>query len=86
MPCPKNVFIDTCIFDGQAYNFASSVFASFSEAAKGKQLTLLLPDPTEREIRKHIHSNALGALNDQKGFYRITFLSAGRYGRRRAGC
>jgi len=62
MPCPQNIFLDTCIFDGQAYNFNSAAFLSFSDAAQGKELKLLLPDPTEREIRKHITRNARAAL------------------------
>jgi len=69
MLCPNNIFIDTSIFDGQAFNFASSAFASFSKAAAGQNLTLLLPDPTEREIQKHIIRNAreaLKALRDAK--------------------
>jgi len=62
MLCPNNIFIDTSIFDGQAFNFASAAFESFSKAAAGKNLTLLLPDPIEREIRKHIVGNARAAL------------------------
>jgi hypothetical protein len=33
-----------------------------SSPAKDKYLTLLLPDPTEREMRKHIYRNAHEAL------------------------
>lgn len=63
MLSPNNIFIDTSIFVHGAFNFASSAFASFSKAASGKNLTLLMPDPTEREIRKHIVLNAHEALN-----------------------
>jgi hypothetical protein len=62
MFCPKDIFIDTSVFDGQAYNFASSAFTSFHDASKDKGLTLLLPDPIKREIRKHISDNARDAL------------------------
>ncbi len=62
MLCPNNIFIDTSIFDGQAFNLTSLAVASFIKAAAGKNLTLPLPERTEREIRKHIVGKARAAL------------------------
>lgn len=69
MSLPKAVFLDTSIFAGQQYNFGSTAFSSFVPAAKQKGLRLLLPDPTEREIRRQIKvrsDEALKALDDAR--------------------
>lgn len=69
MSLPKAIFIDTSIFDEQSYNFSSSTISSFLEAAKTKGLILLMPDATEREVRRHIKAraeSALKALEDAK--------------------
>lgn len=62
MSYPKAVFIDTCIFDECCYNFSTPTFRTFCEAVKGKELQLLLPDPTEREIRRHINMQVDSAI------------------------
>jgi len=54
MAVPKNIFIDTSILDGCSYNFESAAVQPLIEIAKSTPLTLLLPEPTEREIRRHI--------------------------------
>jgi hypothetical protein len=59
---PKAVFIDTCIFDEAAYNFSSPTFRMFCDAVKGKGLQLLLPDPTVREINRHIDEQVTSAI------------------------
>ncbi|MBT2304204.1 DUF4935 domain-containing protein [Variovorax paradoxus] len=62
MSAPSAAFLDTSVFDGQQYNFASTALKTFIPAAKKAGLKLLLPDPTEREIRRHIHTRAREAL------------------------
>ncbi len=52
MTAPKHIFIDTNILDRAAYNFRSPRFVAFVAAASAK-VTLLLPDPMEREIKRH---------------------------------
>lgn len=69
MSVPTAIFIDTSILDEQNYNFASAALTAFVEAAKGKALLLLLPDPTQREIIRHIMERSdavVRALEDAK--------------------
>jgi hypothetical protein len=56
------VFLDTSIFDGQQYNFSSTALSTFLKAATDKKLLLLLPDPTEREILRHIRTRSTEAI------------------------
>jgi hypothetical protein len=49
LPLPRVILVDTSIFDQQAYNFASAALTQLTSIAMSKQLTLLLPDPIERE-------------------------------------
>lgn len=53
MTTPTHLFIDTCIFDQTGYNFSSSRIRPFHEAAKELSLTLVDPDPTNRERKRH---------------------------------
>lgn len=62
MVAPRHIFLDTSIVDGQQYNFSSHAFAALTEAAKMLPLTLVLPAPTEMEIRRHIKRRATEAL------------------------
>jgi hypothetical protein len=62
MSLPKAVFLDTSILDGQQFNFASTSLATFVPACVGRGLKLLLPDPTELEIKRHIKKRSLEAL------------------------
>ncbi len=69
MSVPNRIFIDTSILDEQNYNFDSSALAPFIEAVRPRQVILLLPDPTEREIRRHIRhksQDVLKALQEAK--------------------
>jgi hypothetical protein len=54
MSCPRVVFLDTSIFDSQRYNFSSNAFEPFLKAVSADKFMLLLPDPTEQEIKRHI--------------------------------
>ncbi len=54
MPLPSAVLIDTVIFDGQAYDFASPTVEALLHLAKRRKLKLVLPDPIEREVRRLI--------------------------------
>lgn len=62
MTHPKAVFLDTCVFAGQQYNFNSAVIRSFVPAAKAAEIKLLLPDPTAREIARQIKERSDDAL------------------------
>jgi hypothetical protein len=58
MSAPTYIFIDTGIFDEQNYNFNSTAFNAFLMAIKKQGLKLVLPDPTLREIERHIAKRA----------------------------
>jgi hypothetical protein len=67
MSIPTAVFLDTSVFDGQSYNFSSTAFSTFVPACKQRSLKLLLPDPTEREIKRHMadrSTEAIGFIED----------------------
>jgi hypothetical protein len=63
MSVPTVVFLDTSILDEQNYNFSSAAMLAFLEAVKGRKLMLLLPDPTEREIDRHIKERSDAVVN-----------------------
>jgi predicted nucleic acid-binding protein len=54
MTIPTAIFIDTTVFDSQHYNYDNTVLSSFAKATQDHDLKLLLPDPTLREIRRHL--------------------------------
>ena len=54
MSVPNAVFIDTCVFEELAYNFDSEVLRAFLEVAKPRKVRLIVPDPTQREVWRHI--------------------------------
>jgi hypothetical protein len=62
MSLPSAVFLDTSILAGQQYNFASTAISSFVPVADKNGLRVLLPDPTEREIRRQIRERSEEAL------------------------
>lgn len=69
MSLPSVAFLDTSVFAGQQYNFASTALTSFLVVAQRSGLKLLLPDPTEREIVRQIRErsqDALKALDDAR--------------------
>jgi hypothetical protein len=66
---PNTIFVDSSVLDEQNYNFGSSALAPFVSAAKEHKLTLLLPDPTLREITRHIDERSkevVKALEDAR--------------------
>ncbi len=58
MSVPTTIFIDTSILDGQNYNFSSGAISSFLSVSKNQNHILLLPDPTRREIERHIKNQS----------------------------
>jgi PIN domain len=63
MSTPTAVFLDTSVLAGQQYNFASTALSTFIPVAKKAGLKFLLPDPTEREVRRQIRARAQEALD-----------------------
>lgn len=63
MPLPRTIVIDTNVFDQHAYHFASPTIQKFVDLTKAERFTLLLADPLEREIKRHISekSRAVGS-------------------------
>jgi hypothetical protein len=55
MSVPAAFFIDTSIYDSQQFNFRSVAFTTFQVEAKRRGLRLLIPDPTEREVSRHMN-------------------------------
>jgi PIN domain len=69
MSLPKAAFLDTSVFAGQQYNYASAVLTSFAPVAQKADLKILLPDPTSREVARQIKersADALKALDDAR--------------------
>jgi hypothetical protein len=62
MAIPTAVFLDTCVLEGQSFNFSSVALSTFAEASKKHDLRLLLPDPTKREIWRHMAVRSEQAL------------------------
>ena len=66
MPVPPAIFIDTCIFHGQAFDFKSPQFEALVAAAKGTGIKLLLPHPVRLEIERHIDEQTSSAVSALK--------------------
>jgi hypothetical protein len=66
MPLPRTVLIDTNIFEQYGYAFASQPVEKFLAIAQVKNLTLLLPDAIEREVRRHIKDKSAAAQSALK--------------------
>jgi hypothetical protein len=62
MSVPTAVFLDTSILDGQQYNYSSTALSTFIPVCAKRGMTFLLPEPTEREIQRHIRDRSLQAL------------------------
>lgn len=62
MAIPSLVFIDTCVFEAQHFDFESTLVASFVQAARSRGVTLLMPDPTRGEIVRHMEEKSKEAL------------------------
>jgi len=63
MSVPNAIFIDTSVLDEQNYNFSSVATSAFLEAVKDQKVILLLPDPTRREIERHIEERSQEVIN-----------------------
>ncbi len=76
MAVPNIVFIDTCIFDGVAYNFDSEKMKAFLNAAEKAKLTLLLPITTQHEVLRHLdekQEEVIKALEDVR--HKVPFIT-----------
>lgn len=62
MTLPQSIFLDTSVFAGQQYNFGSIALSTFVEVAKEKGLSLVLPAPTENEVKRQLTSRSDEAL------------------------
>ena len=62
MSIPAAVFLDTSIFDGQNYNYQSTALSTFVPACTKRGVRLLLPEPTDQEIERHIKERSTDAL------------------------
>ena len=63
MSIPTAVFLDTSVLDSQQYNFQSTALSTFVPACAKRGVKLLLPDPTEREIKRHLRERATETMN-----------------------
>ncbi len=61
MRVPQTILIDTNIFDKNHYYFGSRWVQRFVLLAAANKSTLLLPDPIEREVLRHIKERARAA-------------------------
>lgn len=59
---PTAVFLDTSIIGAQQFNFSSTALTTFAPVCKKQSMKLLLPDPTEREIRRQIKNRSQEAF------------------------
>lgn len=66
MSVPTTIFIDTSILDGQNYNFSSGAISALLEITKNKKITLLIPNPTSREIQHHIEKRSKDVVKTLK--------------------
>ncbi|MCH8475191.1 MAG: PIN domain-containing protein [Opitutales bacterium] len=62
MSVPTTIFIDTSIFEEMGYNFEAASIEAFRQIVGTEKFTLLMPDPTIREIRRHIKDKAAAAV------------------------
>jgi hypothetical protein len=77
MAIPSLVFIDTCVFERQHFDFESTLIASFVEAARERKVKLLMPDPTRGEIVRHMEARTEEALQALETVRRkVPFLRA----------
>jgi hypothetical protein len=62
MPAWSAIFIDTCIFDAQRFDFRSSQIEALVAATKRTGIKLLLPHPVLLEIERHIEEQTARAV------------------------
>lgn len=58
---PTTVFIDTCIYEREGFNFESSVLTAFKEAVGKHGLKLVVPSATRDEVVRHMEEKAADA-------------------------
>jgi len=76
MSIPTTIFIDTSVFDESAYNLYSTRFKAFISLGETLNLKLLIPDPTSREVKRHIRERSKAAVKSLENAVRHTpFLS-----------
>lgn len=61
MTVPGFVFIDTSVFVELAFNFRSQKVAALQDASRAARLSLVVPDPTRREVERHFRERAIQA-------------------------
>jgi hypothetical protein len=66
MPAWPAIFLDTCILEGEQFDFTSTQFKALLAAAKDKGIKLLLPQPTKDEIQRHIRNKIESAVTALK--------------------
>ncbi|EMI44911.1 MULTISPECIES: PIN domain-containing protein [Pirellulaceae] len=62
MPIPPVVFVDTCAFESQNYQFDHEALTRFSDVCKSGGIDLVIPDVTCREVRRRIQKHAVTAI------------------------
>src|SRR5678815_2858107 len=74
---PDAIFLDTNVFDRHHYDFAGLALTTFAEACQRHNVPLILPDPIERELRRHVRKAATDALDlERKARRTAPFLRA----------
>jgi hypothetical protein len=63
MSIPTAVFLDTCILRAHSYDFSAPALSTFVPACKQRDIKLLLPDPTEREVKRQMKELSGEAAN-----------------------
>ena len=66
MAVPRNVFIDTCIFERLKFTYDAQALFAFRRVAKSRGVTLLLPAPIEHEIERHLGLRVEGAVRSMQ--------------------
>ena len=69
----KYLFLDTQVFDANAYDFQNKHFRQVRALAKSEEACLLLPEITRREIERHIAAKAKDAYMVLERFRRQGF-------------
>src|SRR5581483_11348444 len=61
MKVPRTILIDTNILEQNHYHFSSRWVTRFVSLAVANGSTILLPDPIEREVMRHIEEGSRAA-------------------------
>lgn len=68
------LFLDTQVFDANAYDFRNKHFRQIEALGKSRDVSLIMPEITRREIEKHIAAKAKEAHEAIEKFRRHGFL------------